>query len=42
MHLGQGMQSTFTFSFSENVFHPNQILLCIDLSLFLRDFDGGF
>ena len=40
MHVQQGIQTTFVFSFSKNVFYPNQTFLCLDLSLFfLRGFD---
>ena len=35
-----GIQKPFVFSFSKNVFYPNQIFFCLDFSLFsLRGFD---
>ena len=34
MHVLRGTQ-TFVFSFSKNVFHPNQTFLRLDFSLFL-------
>ena len=34
MHVQQGMESIFVFSFSKNVFYPSQSFLCLDSSPF--------
>ena len=42
MHVWQGIQTTFVFSFSNNVCYPNQTFLCLDFSLFsLRGFGNA-
>ena len=41
MHLRQGIQATFVFFFSENVFYPTQSFFCLEFSqLSYRGFDN--
>ena len=41
MPVPQGIQTTFVFSFSKNVFYPNQTFLRLDFSLYsIRGFDN--